>query len=229
MLVQEGSVVDRFVRAVYRRVTPSAIHPHIEVLDAASQIFPHIYEHHITLGRLAWRWGHLTNDNLLIFLCLLAASGHSPIVEFGTFTGRTAYNLALQLPRDGKITTIDIGPQPSSQESARYHEYVPGEVFLDATEPTRGKIEAVVSDSTTLDLSPLYGRIGLAIVDGGHSYEVCKSDSETALRLVRSGGVIVWDDYGSYWPGVKRAVDELSHTARLRYLRREGVVVYVSG
>ena len=66
-----------------------------------------------------------------------------------------------------------------------------------------------------MDLSSLYGSAGMVLVDGGHSYEVCKRDSETALRLARKGGVIVWDDYGSYWPGVKRAIDELTSTIKL--------------
>ena len=40
--------------------------------------------------------------------------------------------------------------------------------------------------------------MGMVIVDGGHSYEVAKSDTQNALRLVRNGGIIVWDDYGDF-------------------------------
>ena len=60
----------------------------------------------------------------------------------------------------------------------------------------------------------MFGTVGLVFVDGGHSYGVCKSDSEKALSLVRKGGVVVWDDYGTYWPGVKKVLDELSTSAR---------------
>ena len=69
--------------------------------------------------------------------------------------------------------------------------------------------------------------MGMVIVDGGHSYEVAKSDTQNALRLVRNGGVIAWDDYGDFWPGVKRAVDELIAPHRLMKFENEGIVLYV--
>lgn len=72
---------------------------------------------------------------------------------------------------------------------------------------SRDRIELIVGYLKTPDLSYLYGTVGMVIVDGGHSYEVCKSDTQKALKLVKPGGVIVWDEYGSYWPGVKRVVE----------------------
>ena len=45
------------------------------------------------------------------------------------------------------------------------------------------------------------------LVDAGHEYEFVKADTETALRLIRPGGTILWDDYDPGWPGVVRAVD----------------------
>jgi hypothetical protein len=31
---------------------------------------------------------------------------------------------------------------------------------------------------------------------------------ENAVRPVRNDGIIVWDNYGDFWPGAKRAVNE---------------------
>jgi hypothetical protein len=39
------------------------------------------------------------------------------------------------------------------------------------------------------------GFFDTALIDGGHSEEVVKSDSEKAFKLVRPGGVIMWHDY----------------------------------
>jgi predicted O-methyltransferase YrrM len=91
----------------------------------------------------------------------------------------------------------------------------------------RERIELVVGDSREIDFSNLYGTMGMVIVDGGHSYEVAKSDTENALRLVRSGGIIAWDDYGDFWPGVKRAVDDLIAPHQLMKFENEGIVLYV--
>ena len=32
-------------------------------------------------------------------------------------------------------------------------------------------------------------------IDGGHSYECIKADTENSLRILSSNGAIVWDDY----------------------------------
>ena len=66
-----------------------------------------IFNQPIQLAKIGWKWGHLTNNNSLVFLCCLARAGFSPILEFGTFTGRTTYNLALNTP--DRIYTVEIG------------------------------------------------------------------------------------------------------------------------
>ena len=50
----------------------------------------------------------------------------------------------------------------------------------------------------------------LILIDGDHSYEGIKSDYELYAGKVRTGGIILIDDYqhSSVWPGVKRYTDE---------------------
>jgi hypothetical protein len=199
----------------------------------AQNVFPGLYEREITLAKLWRNWGDLPNEKGLIFLCLLARAGYSPIVEFGTFRGRTTYNLALN--SDGNVTTVDIGNAAGQAidvdvniEKLAYPAHKTGELFLEAPDSIRSRIKQVIGDSTKLEFPDLYGKTGMVIVDGGHSYEVCKSDSEKALRLVREGGVIIWDDYGPYWPGVKQALDELSSRIELCYLPQENLVFHIA-
>ncbi len=49
--------------------------------------------------------------------------------------------------------------------------------------------------------------IDFVYLDAGHNYQAVKTDIETWLPKVRSGGFIAGDDYK--WPGVKEAVSEL--------------------
>jgi hypothetical protein len=52
--------------------------------------------------------------------------------------------------------------------------------------------------------------VDFVFVDGSHSYEYVLNDSRHALKLIRNGkGVILWHDYGTFWKGVKKALDEL--------------------
>ena len=87
---------------------------------------PDIFNQRIQLAKNEWKWGHL-NNNALIFLCCLAKACFSPILEFGTFTGRTAYNLALNAAT--KVYTVDIGRNVDACSNAAgvtYPEYIPG-------------------------------------------------------------------------------------------------------
>ncbi len=198
---------------------------------SAETLFPGLSKSHILLGNLGWKFGHLTNDNSLIFLCqLVRLLNARRILEFGTFTGRTTYNLALNMPEDGRIYTLDIGrPTDTSNLLNRgYETYVPGECFLDADEAITQKIVSIVADSRTYPISQELSGVNLAIIDGGHEYEVILSDTINALKVLGKGGVVVWDDYSPCWPGVKRAVDELSAGAQFYLLKREGFVVFKS-
>ena len=63
-------------------------------------------------------------------------------------------------------------------------------------------------------------KIDWIYVDGDHGYEGCLKDLESALKVVRTGGMIMGDDY--YWPkakygkrGVTDAVDTFTKTNML--------------
>jgi hypothetical protein len=48
-------------------------------------------------------------------------------------------------------------------------------------------------------------------VDGAHSYEYVRSDTENALRMLSERGTILWDDYPA-WPGVYRHLTDIAPT-----------------
>jgi hypothetical protein len=43
------------------------------------------------------------------------------------------------------------------------------------------------------DFAP--GFFDTALVDGGHTPDVVTADTDTALRLVRAGGAVIWHDF----------------------------------
>lgn len=231
----------RLARRLRRRVSSSTAAPtgtatetrsRPRVVECAADLgVPGVYDQEISLRHLDPRWGDLASDAALVYLCLLVKSGFWPVVEFGTFRGRTTCNLALNAPPGATLYSIDIGrptDEESNVEGRGYGAYTAGELVLQSEPVLRDKVTMIQADSTTLELSQLFGRVGLVIVDGGHSYEVCKHDSEHALKLVRDGGIVVWDDYSGYWPGVKRCLDELAATTELTFVKREGLVVHIA-
>jgi hypothetical protein len=229
--IVDGSVPDRLLRRlsralIQRQPAPATPSP-VPVLDDPEAIFPGIWRHSISLGECGWRWGHPFNDNALIFLCHLAAAGYTPIVEFGTFDGRTAFNLALNAG-NSRVTTIDLPGRDdgSNIEGKMYGAYESGACIRRAAPDVRARIEEIKSDSRLVNLSHLAGTIGLVFIDGGHDEDVCRHDTHVALSLARPGGVIVWDDYTPYWPGVYRVVNEVAAQRPLFHFPRLGLVVH---
>ncbi|MBL8012699.1 MAG: class I SAM-dependent methyltransferase, partial [Candidatus Omnitrophica bacterium] len=53
------------------------------------------------------------------------------------------------------------------------------------------------------------GKIDLVFIDGNHSYEFVKSDTENALEMLSEKGVIIWHDY-----------DYIIHKDVFRYLNK---------
>lgn len=140
------------------------------------------------------------------------------IFEIGTFDGRTTINLALNAPKSCVVYTLDLPPNKATKYSLE-----PGEQhFVDKPEPALrykkyqdiypeeiSRIHQLLGDSATFDYSEYQNSCSLVFVDGSHSYEYIKSDSNVAMELAKKGGVIIWHDYG-IWPGVTRALEEIN-------------------
>jgi predicted O-methyltransferase YrrM len=163
----------------------------------------------VELGTIGYR---ISNVDPMEQFCLVAiARLRQPrtVFELGTYDGTTTMLLARNLP-DACILTLDLDPALASIAT------VDGEIdnarsgvgsrFIGHPEAQR--IEQLIGDSRSFDFSPWFGSIDLVIVDAGHEYESASADTATAFQLLRPGGVIVWDDYVTGWPGVVRAVDE---------------------
>ena len=88
------------------------------------------------------------------------------------------------------------------------------------------RITQLFGDSARFDWSHHYGRASLVFVDGSHAYDYARKDSETAFRLIRPGGLVIWHDY-SVWPGVTRALEELERSRQLGLRRIRGTSLVV--
>jgi predicted O-methyltransferase YrrM len=74
--------------------------------------------------------------------------------------------------------------------------------------PLASKIIQVWGNSATFDFSPWHNKVDLVYVDGAHTYQFVKSDIENALKMLRPGGSIVFDDFDHLGDnfGVTRAI-----------------------
>ena len=50
----------------------------------------------------------------------------------------------------------------------------------------------------------------VAFIDGLHTYEGAKVDTDLFAPLVKQGGLIIWNDYTQYFPGVVKVCSRSS-------------------
>lgn len=143
------------------------------------------------------------------------------VFEIGTFMGSTTLNLALNIPEDGQVYTLDL-----DSEAAGGLEQHPADAPLTETHlasrmdfagsGVEGKISELRGNSVNFDFSPWHGSIDLVFVDGGHGLETVSADTENAFRLVARDrpSCVLWHDYHNPEYPELSAYLELVATAR---------------
>lgn len=161
--------------------------------------------------------GNVSGYELLVISQLIAARKPRTCFEIGTFDGRTTLNLAVNADPECHVYTLDLPPQELDKTKL---EIATGDSkFIDkeasgtrfSSSPLARNITQLYGDSATFDYSPYEGKMDVVFVDGAHSYDYVKSDTEVALRLLKpEGGLILWHDYSSpYWKDLTLAMNEL--------------------
>jgi predicted O-methyltransferase YrrM len=144
---------------------------------------------------------------------LMARVQASRVFEFGTYKGASTTQLAMNLPPEGRVFTLDlpkdleIGILPVDRPAERMIAAEIGKGAL-VPEDMRSRITFLQADSAAFDTAPYEASMDLVFVDGAHSYEYVLNDTAKGLKLLRAGGVIAWHDCAPNHPDVVRALRE---------------------
>lgn len=178
------------------------------------QLFPELAEKppRIVLEHIPGQGIHDAVDELAYLALTTKAMAPSMVFEIGTFRGRTALNFALNSPSAARVLTLDLPLEDAdtghlgSADLALTRRRQVGREYQG--KDVSNKIEQLFGDSRVFDFTPYEGLADIVFIDGGHTYEVARSDTMNALRLCRPGGVILWHDFGNYgvYADVIRAV-----------------------
>lgn len=184
--------------------------------------------------------GYIDDPQRGIIAAMASALGAQTFFEIGTSLGRTTWTVAHHNP-DVRIWTLDVPPTDGVDQTAlqlgaddrTYFRPVDrcGEAFREAAESQR--ITQLWGDSATFDYSLYAGKMDFVYVDGAHSYDYVRSDSQRALEMLSPTGTIVWDDYVTS-PGVYQYLGELAPSldapiyhlidTRMAFYSRQGFV-----
>ena len=92
--------------------------------------------------------------------------------------------------------------------------------------PAANRIHQLRGNSLTFTPPAFLANTDLCFIDGGHSYECIKADTETALKILSPNGVIVWDDYTWFVDGVSQYLNEFRATLPLYRIAGSQLVLY---
>jgi predicted O-methyltransferase YrrM len=180
----------------------------------------------------------LTSDAEAWILSVLAKRSLF-MFEFGTASGRTTYLWARNSAPDAKVTTLTLHPDQHDLYKSDEHDNKNGSTsalheskftsFAYSGTPVENKISQLYGDSKQFDESPYSGRCDLIFIDGSHAYSYAKSDTQKALRMLKSHGVILWHDYRKdllHTKGVYDFLNELHRNTPLVRLPGTSLVAF---
>jgi predicted O-methyltransferase YrrM len=141
------------------------------------------------------------------------------IFELGTYTGSSTLVMAMNAPETTELITLDYNTSE-----------IVGSAFRGTAHALN--IRQLHGDSREYDYEPYLGDIDLILVDANHTYEFVKADTDTAFRLLKPGGVIVWDDYRwldihSECQGVTFCLNELQRSHPVFHITGTRFAIYL--
>lgn len=176
--------------------------------------------------------GNVTSYELLVISSLIKDCKPKNLLEIGTFDGNTTLQMGLNSGAESTIHTIDLPTAENPVKSAKSDSKFIEEKEKVTRRYLRSEIEHKVvqhyGNSMNYDFT-LFTKNGLldfVFVDGGHSYDCVKKDTENSLNVLSSKGVIVWHDFSPLWNGVFCYLCELSKSLPLVHIQGTKLVYY---
>lgn len=176
------------------------------------------------------RNGNVSPYELLCISSMVVEKKPKSLLEIGTFDGNTTLQMALNAPDDAKVQTLDLPPGETLTKEPVLNADIK---FIVDIAKNRRKFEGTLAgekvqqhfgDSTNFDFS-LFGKVDFAFIDGGHTYECVKSDTENLLPILEEKAVIMWHDYTPFYPGVFRYLNELSEKLSLFHIEGTALAI----
>lgn len=155
--------------------------PQIEIKDLGQESVEEIITFILDGGSL------ITDLQLLV--CLASRNKVKSYFEIGTWRGESVFNVAKILD---DCTTLNLS-EKEMKELGWSSKYAEQHAILSKKNP---KILHLYGNTKTFDFEGLNKKYDLIFIDGDHTYEMVKSDTEKVFKnLVHENSIVVWHDY----------------------------------
>ena len=132
--------------------------------------------------------------------------------EIGTGRGTACYSVALEEAIENIVTVDIVSHYQKKNEAIGYRPAVVSneDIFGMIPGKNKSKISFKHRSEVPFILNDLEGEFDLAFIDGDHTnVDTIKEDFEICNKLVRPGGIILFDDYHPSKFAVKEVVDQI--------------------
>lgn len=135
---------------------------------------------------------YLNAGELEIIVALIRQTHAQTVVEIGLAQGRTAKAILREVPHVKRYIGIDTDPNYRTKLASQWTERAasPGHLALDDPRFDRWLLPRGSLDLTIDDFPP----VDAVFIDGDHSSEVVRHDTDLARAIVRPGGIVIWHD-----------------------------------
>jgi Methyltransferase domain len=173
----------------------------------------------VSVAATPYEDGMLPIEQAIALLSILVVEAPAEVLEIGTFFGNTTKLMAENLPA-ATIHTVDLPESYSPKnDPAKIPKDDPwlikrrsvGKEFKDHR--CKNRIKQHFVDTATWDFHEAAGAT-FFFIDGSHTYEYCKNDSDKCFALCGGQGIFVWHDCDDNHPGVLTLLSEWRRLGR---------------
>jgi hypothetical protein len=174
----------------------------------------------IKLRIMRYEDGMMPHRDAVGLLALLVAENPGQVLEIGTYMGHTTLSMAENL-ENAVIHTVDLPPDfvmskqavkgPPKDDFHLIARRIVGREFKG--QQVEKRIVQHFGDTAQMDFSQI-GKPTFFFIDGSHTYEYCKNDSEKCFALCPRGGTFLWHDCNMTHPGVLKFLLEWRNLGR---------------
>ena len=180
------------------------------------------------------RCGNVSHFELLTIASMVATQKPHVLLEIGTFDGNTTLQMALNAPDTAIVHTLDLPSEVTSLVQPILE--VDLKLVRDKQKKQRKyqktscekKINQHIGDSAAYDFKAFCreGLVDFAFIDGGHSYECVRSDTENVMKILAPTAIVMWHDFTPDFQGVFAYLNEISSTYPLIHITGTNLVYY---
>jgi len=140
----------------------------------------------------------LLPHEMLVLAAIARVRSPKRIVEFGTAQGKSTYILAANSAPDTEVITVDLDPAYHEDYTAKCLRGDDAVGGCYKASPFAERVRQVFRhpyEAMPAALADVAGSVDLVLVDGDHSYDGIRADTETALQIAAPSAVFLWHDF----------------------------------